>query len=265
LPRTLPALRVATYNIHKGVAAELFGFRRAATLHELRRRLHELKADLIFLQEVQGRHDRHARHIKHWPSESQEVFLSHGPQLRPVFESAYGRNANYLHGHHGNAFLSRFPILRRDHLDVSDHVLERRGVLHCVVGIDGVEVHCFVIHLGLLGSSRERQVAALIRWIREVVPASGPLLIAGDFNDWRHRLSDTLRHALDVHECWSTSQAGSRAARTFPSLFPWLQLDRIYQRGFAVEQVKVLQGSAWSRLSDHAPLVADLRLLAGVP
>jgi endonuclease/exonuclease/phosphatase family metal-dependent hydrolase len=57
-----------------------------------------------------------------------------------VFESAYGRNANYLHGHHGNAFLSRFPILRRDHLDVSDHVLERRGVLHCVVGIDGVEV-----------------------------------------------------------------------------------------------------------------------------
>jgi endonuclease/exonuclease/phosphatase family metal-dependent hydrolase len=99
-----------------------------------------------------------------------------------------------------------------------------------------------------------------------VVPPSGPLLIAGDFNDWRHRLSDTLRQALDVHECWSTSQtsqAGSRAARTFPALFPWLQLDRIYQRGFAVEQVKVLQGSAWSRLSDHAPLVADLRPLAG--
>ena len=65
------ALRVATYNIHKGVAAELFGFRRAATLHELRLRLHELDADLIFLQEVQGRHDRHARRIAHWPSEIQ--------------------------------------------------------------------------------------------------------------------------------------------------------------------------------------------------
>jgi endonuclease/exonuclease/phosphatase family metal-dependent hydrolase len=120
-----------------------------------------------------------------------------------------------------------------------------------------------VIHLGLLGASRERQVAALIVWIRQITPSGGPLLIAGDFNDWRHRLSETLRAELDVHECWGTAQAGSRAARTFPSLFPWLQLDRIYQRGFAVDQVKVLQGAAWSRLSDHAPLVADLRPLAG--
>ena len=45
-------LRVATYNIHKGVSRELFGLRRVTRIHELRARLHELDADLVFLQEV---------------------------------------------------------------------------------------------------------------------------------------------------------------------------------------------------------------------
>ena len=44
-------LRVATYNIHKGVVREFFGLRRVARIHELRARLHELHADLVFLQE----------------------------------------------------------------------------------------------------------------------------------------------------------------------------------------------------------------------
>jgi hypothetical protein len=40
-----------------------------------------------------------------------------------------------------------------------------------------------------------------------------------------------------------------------------LQLDRIYMRGFTVEAAKVLHGAGWARLSDHAPIIADLRLL----
>jgi endonuclease/exonuclease/phosphatase family metal-dependent hydrolase len=48
--------------------------------------------------------------------------------------------------------------------------------------------------------------------------------------------------------------------RTFPSVFPWLRLDRIYQRGFAVRRARVLHGSPWKKLSDHAPLVAELEL-----
>ncbi|HEX2519542.1 MAG TPA: endonuclease, partial [Castellaniella sp.] len=45
-----------------------------------------------------------------------------------------------------------------------------------------------------------------------------------------------------------------------PSIFPWLRLDRIYQRGFAVRRARVLHGAPWKRLSDHAPLVAELEL-----
>jgi endonuclease/exonuclease/phosphatase family metal-dependent hydrolase len=261
---TAPArLRVATYNIHKGVSRRLFGLRHHATIQELRHRLHDLESDLVFLQEVQGKNDRMAARFEAWPEEPQNVFLASSQQRRHVFETAYGQNATYLHGHHGNALLSKFPILRKEHRDVSDHALEKRGVLHCVVRIQRRHVHCFVIHFGLLARSRQRQTAALIEWIERELPRNAPLLIAGDFNDWRKQLSKTLYERLRVTEVFDDhhgSGSGHKAARTFPSLLPWLQMDRIYQRGFTTEAVKVMGGPAWARLSDHAPLVADLIL-----
>jgi endonuclease/exonuclease/phosphatase family metal-dependent hydrolase len=247
-------LRVATYNIHKGVIRDLFGLRRISSVHELRARLHELDADLIFLQEVQGKNDRHAtRFEEKWPGEPQDQFLARSPTIKHTFETAYGRNANYLHGHHGNALLSRFPIVRRENRDFSDHALEKRGVLHCVVRIDRRNVHCFVIHFGLLARSRERQADALVDWIIREVPRRAPLLLAGDFNDWRDRLSRRFVEALQVSEVMG-------GARTFPALVPWLRMDRIYQRGFDLRGADVLRGPSWARLSDHAPLVADLDL-----
>jgi endonuclease/exonuclease/phosphatase family metal-dependent hydrolase len=251
--RTAGALRIATYNIHKGVMRDLFGLRRTSSVHELRARLHDMDADLIFLQEVQGQNDRHASRFEQWPVEPQEQFLARSPTLKHTFETAYGRNASYLHGHHGNALLSRFPIVRRENRDFSDHVLEKRGVLHCVVRIERQNVHCFVVHFGLLARSRDRQAEALVDWIRKEVPAGAPLLLAGDFNDWQDRLSHRLVDALSVREVLG-------GARTFPALVPWLRMDRIYFRGFEMVSAGVLRGRAWAKLSDHAPLVTDLTL-----
>ncbi len=42
---------------------------------------------------------------------------------------------------------------------------------------------------------------------------------------------------------------------------PVLQLDRIYVRGFEISNATVLHGASWARLSDHAPIVAELTLL----
>ena len=284
-------LRVATYNIHKGVVRDLFGLRRVSNIHELRARVHQLEADLILLQEVQGEHKRHAGRFEHWPSEPQDQFLARSPGLRHSFETAYGPNATYLHGHHGNALLSRFPIMHRDNRDFSDHALEKRGVLHCVIDLSGQAVHCFVIHFGLLARSRERQLDALIDWIGRAVPTDTPLIIGGDFNDWRNQLSRRLCDALGVIEAFDARRRDERdsplaphllrgrvaqglgleresavmarrvrSARTFPALVPWLRMDRIYLRGFAVEDAQVPRGAAWARLSDHSPVIADLRL-----
>jgi endonuclease/exonuclease/phosphatase family metal-dependent hydrolase len=287
-PSAAVRLRVATYNIHKGVLRERFGLRTTARIHELRARLHELDADIILLQEVQGQHQRHARRLEHWPAEPQDIFLARAPSLRQSFESAYGANAHYLHGHHGNALLSRYPILHQAQRDFSDHALEKRGVLHCVLELPVGPVHCFVVHFGLLAASRERQLEALIDWIRREVPANTPLIIGGDFNDWRNKLSPRLRDAVGVVEAFDSVRprlAGRAAefareqlqdigmsvdaaidrprtrvktARTYPALVPWLRMDRIYLRGFSVTDARVMRGAAWARLSDHSPLVADL-------
>src|SRR5690606_5793601 len=51
-----------------------------------------------------------------------------------------------------------------------------------------------------------------------------------------------------------------RPPRTFPAFFPFLRLDRIYQRGFGVRKASVLHGKPWVRLSDHSPILCELEL-----
>ena len=263
-------LRIVTYNIHKGVST--IGAR--PRIHAIKQALTGLSADVVFLQEVQGRHDLLAlRHSANWPRQAQHEFLAEDHQ-----HSAYGMNAVYDHGHHGNALLSNFPITAARNHDVSDHAFESRGILHCVLQLEKTSVHCYVIHLGLFAGSRLRQMQALIDAVISTAPPEAPLIIAGDFNDWTNALSESLRKRLNVTEVFDhaittrsfgaylrrLSGRGPRKApaRTFPAAMPVLQLDRIYVRGFKVEAAKVLHGASWARLSDHAPIMADLHWLA---
>ena len=59
-------LHVVTYNIHKGFSQ----FNQNMMVHELREQLRALGPDIVFLQEVQGMHSRHARRIDNWPLEA---------------------------------------------------------------------------------------------------------------------------------------------------------------------------------------------------
>jgi len=62
---------------------------------------------------------------------------------------------------------------------------------------------------------------------------------------------------LGLKEVFETMQG--RPALSFPAALPLFALDRIYVRGFSVASARVLHGSAWRRLSDHAALTARLR------
>ena len=46
----------------------------------------------------------------------------------------------------------------------------------------------------------------------------------------------------------------------FWSLAPVFALDRFYTRGLACRATMVPRGSAWARMSDHLPLIAELEL-----
>jgi endonuclease/exonuclease/phosphatase family metal-dependent hydrolase len=261
-------LRIATYNIHKGVST----LRSMPRIHALKQALSSMEADILFLQEVQGRHDKYAmKHASLWPEQAQHQFLA-GESLHAV----YGMNAVYDHGHHGNALLSRYPVLSATNQDVSDHALEARGILHCIVGTPVRDVHCYVVHLGLFARSRRRQTEALIEAVCASSPPDSPIIIAGDFNDWTNQLSNTMRSELGVTEVFDEDlpsrgfgtymrMLGGRGpkmkpARTFPAAMPWLRLDRVYVRGLRIEDAEVLHGSMWAKLSDHAPIVASLNI-----
>ena len=83
-------LRVATYNIHKGVRG--MGPRKRLEIHNLGLGIEALDADLVFLQEVRLFHAREARHFDQthlgWPEGGQAEFLA--PQ---GYESAYRTTA----------------------------------------------------------------------------------------------------------------------------------------------------------------------------
>ncbi|HCA26875.1 MAG TPA: hypothetical protein DEP05_04420 [Betaproteobacteria bacterium] len=246
------SLRVATYNIHKGFSQ----FNLRVALHALREQLHLMHPDVVFLQEVLGTHRRHAARFSDWPAVSQYEFLA-GEVWR---DFAYGKNAVYPAGHHGNAILSRFPIVRWENEDISAHRFEQRGILHCEIDIPGWErpLHCINVHLGLFAGGRRKQILAIRGRMDRMVPEGAPLIIAGDFNDWRSEACQLLTQGLgpDFKEVFG--QAHGMPARSFPSHLPLFRLDRIYIRGFEVAAAAVHHGLPWSKISDHAFLSATL-------
>jgi endonuclease/exonuclease/phosphatase family metal-dependent hydrolase len=145
-------LRVATYNIHKGVKG--LGPKRRLEIHNLGHAVEQFDADIVCLQEVRKVHRRQEQYFSRWPDLPQADFLA--PE---GYEAVYRTNAYTRHGEHGNALLSRWPVISHQHEDMSDHRFEQRGLLHTEVLVNGKYIHVVVVHLGLISSSRLRQVA----------------------------------------------------------------------------------------------------------
>ena len=251
----LGGLRVATYNIHKGVRG--LGPRKRLEIHNLGLAVEAFDADMVFLQEVRLFHHREARRFHRtsfgWPEGGQADFLA--PE---GYEVAYRTNAVTKDGEHGNALLSRWPIGDVGHHDVSDHRFEQRGLLHVPVRWNGATVHAVVVHFALTHSSRVRQVQRLQKFIKSHVPDGEMLVVAGDFNDWGERLDPAMR---DLGLQRASAPNGRRAdCCTFPSLAPVFALDRFYVRGLTCASTMVPRGMAWARMSDHLPLVAEFEM-----
>ena len=246
------SIKVLTVNIHKGFTF----FNRKFILPELREAVRKIGADVVFLQEVTGSHTQHAGKFDNYPDTPHYEFLA--DSIWPDF--AYGRNAVYDKGDHGNAVMSKFPIVRFENHDVSISGPERRGLLHCELQIPGrsTNLHTVCVHLSLTETHRTQQMDKLCNLIAANIPAQAPLVVAGDFNDWRHRAKAQLADGAGLHEVFV--QAHGQPARTFPARKPLLRLDRIYVRNAIGHKPVVLPHKPWSHLSDHAPLAAEIEL-----
>ena len=242
-------ITVATYNIHKAHSM------RGCHLNELKNGLKEMNADLICLQEVQDRNSKRKSSILTEYDQSQVAALQ--ANLYPHI--AYGANAIYDHGHHGNAILSKYPIQQWRNIDVSDHRLEQRGILHATLDHPQLgEVHVINSHFGLFKGSRVRQAQALIQHVRESVPKHAPLIVAGDFNATEDEAG--IRHLLDAHPEFMRLQPENDGP-THPDLSRAVDHIFFFPRSRLVDYTCWIDTSDLSRrASDHLPVVAELQI-----
>lgn len=238
-------IRLLTYNMHKGFS--LTG--QKYILRDIKKAIQDCGADIVFLQEIVGLHK----------------MPNFEPQLEYLADQvwdhyAYAKNAIYTDSHHGNAILSHFPITEFINTSISTNRFEQRGVQYCKIHIPEIDqsIQLYNTHLDLLSHNRKKQSQAIVNKINQHHSSQEPLLLAGDFNDWDEKMTSYLNTELALKEA-HLDQHGSHAA-TFPSILPFLKLDRIYFKNLKATEVHILKQSHWSNLSDHLPLLAEFEI-----
>lgn len=244
-------LKILTYNVHKGYDAS----GRRFVLNAIRQHIEKTGAQIIFLQEIHGKNSKKKKHTEHFKHPEEQHFEYLADSIWPHY--AYGRNAIYRHGDHGNAILSQLPFVDCENIDVAIFPRSSRSILHGVIDLPGhcLPLHVLCVHLGLFERERQHQLQVLAARINSHIPSNEPLLIAGDFNDWRGRCDTRLRTDIGLEELFVT--LSGRPARTFPVWAPILPVDRVYYRGLRPISGKRLNRGSWRQLSDHAALLGE--------
>ena len=240
---------VLTVNTHKGFTA----LNRRFILPELREAVRSVSADVVFLQEVTA--PTHSTQALHQLAGDAAVRI---PRRHAVAAVRLWPQCGVSAGRSRQRAAVEVPDHPPRQPRRVDHGHENRGLLHCVLRLpgDGQEVHAICVHLGLRESAPQRQLE-LLADVCDDLPADAPLVVAGDFNDWRQRgrcAAQALRAARSLRR--APRQAGAdvspRAGRSAPG--PHL---RAQPQG---QPPQVLTSRPWSHLSDHAPLSVEIEL-----
>lgn len=247
-------INIISYNIHKGMNPQGTKF----ILQDIREHLRSIDADVVFLQEVIGLNSHSKHELDFWPDHNQVEYLAH--DRWKYF--AYGANKLHKKGHHGNAILSKFPIENIFNFDLTTNPFEHRGLLSADLDI-GINnpLHLFNTHLNLLEGGRLAQTQKIISIIEEKTQDHSPLLLCGDFNDWRKTIIQKLNEDLKLLEIFHHHQGD--LIKSFPSFLPGLSLDRIFYKNLEAIQAQGLRDGPWKKLSDHLPLLAEFRIKIG--
>jgi endonuclease/exonuclease/phosphatase family metal-dependent hydrolase len=238
-PGTRPALRIATYNVHRcrGLDGRTRPERIAAVLSAI-------DADVVALQEVVGAGSNGGGH-----AEEIGALLGMGWVMAP---------ARQWRGHQfGNAVLSRLPITSHIEHDLSWKTCEARRMQRVDISAHGCSLHLYNVHLGTALLERRHQAKRLTAIVCDRHVA-GPKLVLGDFNEWmRGLVTRTLSEKLNSVDLRNHLQR----RRTYPGVFPILHLDHIYYAGkIEIASIELPRTRLALVASDHLPLVADVKV-----
>jgi len=231
-PRGPVRMAVASYNIHGCIGTDrlYLPYRTAEVIREI-------GAQVVGLQEVDSRLQS--------GGVNQLEFLA----MITGFQFLSGPCIQDDNGCFGNALLTNLPVLSYQLVDLSLSGREPRGIIDARLEINSAEIRVLITHLGRRGRERRFQVNRLKKAIGE---ETGKLtIILGDFNEWlpRSRCSRML-----------TACFGRKLHRpTYPSLLPFLSLDRIWVLPENVKTVVQVHSTPLAQLaSDHLPIRAEI-------
>lgn len=233
----LPTLRVASWNIHKGIGTD-----RRRDLRRTTAVIAEIAPDLMTLQEADLRFGTRAGllDLHH---------LRDQTGLRPLPTGMDGPS----HGWHGNVILCRDADIL-DHHRLSLPGLEPRGALITDLDLGHGRLRVVAAHLALLRRFRRAQARAILALLDRLPPL--PTLLMGDLNEWKSGpgtpLADLGRHFVLPDPVPS-----------FPTRRPFLSLDRMMATADGhLSDLRAHNTPLARRASDHLPLTARLHLPA---
>lgn len=227
-------VHIASYNLHSCIGLD--GKRSPARIAAV---LKELDCDVLALQEVDNQPGGHEDSMQ-LEYLARSLGMAAVPGLRLVRRT----------GEYGNAVLTRLPILRVVHHDLSYSRYEPRGALEVDVEVRGHVLRVIAAHLGLRRAERRFQWRRLMVAVAEA-PLDTPTVMLGDMNEW-YRSAATLQEA---HQTFGEPPAPV----AFPSFAPFLALTRIWLRPrAALKSVEVHRTDLSRRASDHLPLKATI-------
>jgi len=221
--------RVLTWNIHRAIGLDL-----RYDLDRVIAAIQPHDPDIVALQEVDSRgHEPTALPL----AKLKQMLGSHAAEARTIVAPD---------GHYGHVLISRWPMhdVKIHELHVSPR--ETRCAIEATIESPYGWIRVIAAHLGL----RPNELRSQLGTFRTLVEGqTGGLLMLGDFNDWHGRVRSSLTTLIPTH----TRQ------KTFPSMRPILNLDRIYCRPGGALIHSWLELSA-RRASDHLPVFADIDL-----
>ncbi|WP_438970391.1 endonuclease/exonuclease/phosphatase family protein [Methylophaga sp.] len=224
-------LKLASYNIHAciGTDGHFDPFRIAAVINEL-------DADIVALQEVE-------HHLV------QDVDLLDFLAQQTGMQGLAGPTMFRETRHYGNALLTRLPASAHQLIDVSLDDHEPRGVIQLSLNIDEHRLLVYATHFGLKPKERRFQVQKILS-LFETETADTTVLM-GDLNEWFlwGRPLRWLKAYFDM----------TPAINSFPSVWPFLALDRIWVNPrHHLLNVSAHKTALAKKASDHLPVTADI-------
>ncbi len=161
-------IKLASYNIHKGIGTD-----RKRDPARILKVLAEIDADIVCLQEADLRFGTRASVLPRFLIESH---TDYAPVPLDVQHDSMGW--------HGNAILVRNGITVESHDIIHIPCLEPRGVVTATLGIGGLSLSVFGMHLDLSGLWRVRQARAIAA-LATAAQAERATVLMGDINEWR--------------------------------------------------------------------------------